>query len=214
MSLRNRSRQGEQAGVRPAGWVAAIVVVVVALIAGSLQASSAVAGAASVSSSDAAADDYHPRDVPFEPVSSTPPEQPRPALPVGGIKSVSSDVTVDAQGGDVALDDVPASLRVAKGALPDDTHVHVEVLGDTVGTKLSPVGMAFAVKFTDGTSRAQVVPDGKVLIDVDYSQLVGHFGGDFLDRLRWWRSRSVDASRWRRAMRTQPSTPRARRTSR
>jgi RHS repeat-associated protein len=170
--------------MRRAGWVAAIVAFVIALIASSLHASTTSAGAASASPPDAAADDYHPRNVPFEPVSSKPPEQPRPTLPVGGIKSVSSDVTVNAKGGDVALDEVPASLRVAKGALPDDTHVHVEVLADTVGTKLSPVGMAFEVKFTAGKSRAQVVPDGKVLIDVDYAQLAGRFGGDFLDRLQ------------------------------
>jgi hypothetical protein len=32
-------------------------------------------------------------------------------------------VTVDAKGGDVDLEDVPASLRVARDALPDDTRV-------------------------------------------------------------------------------------------
>jgi hypothetical protein len=43
----------KEAGMRRAGWVAAIVAVVIALIAGSLQASSNVAAAASAATPDA-----------------------------------------------------------------------------------------------------------------------------------------------------------------
>ena len=171
-------RRGRSRGAL--GWVGLVVV----LVAGTLPvvASESAAPASVPASTDLS--NYQPRNVAVQPVSDEPPKQPRPPVPALDLKPGSGDALINAKGGKVAIDGLPVSLRVDRGAVPDDMRVRVEVLDPKAGAQLTKLGYAFRVTFQDDASKKTVQPDGQVLMDVDYSAVEHQYGGDFVSRLR------------------------------
>jgi RHS repeat-associated protein len=149
---------------------------VVVLVANGFPAIELQKAGAATQAPDAKAPDADPDPGQTDPITL-------PDIPSGDVKSASANAVVDGKGGTVAPDGVPLSLRVAPGAVPDDTKVYVEVLDSKVGSQASSLGFAFKVTFSDDSDK-ELHPAGKVMVDVDYSAVAKLFGGDFLDRLQ------------------------------
>ncbi len=106
-----------------------------------------------------------------------------PAMPASRVVAESEEATFRAGSGVVEFARLPLELKVAPGALVDGTVARIELLDPKEAEQVTESGVAFRVRFTEPGSKVEALPAGPIELKVDYSELIGDFGGDYRSRL-------------------------------
>ena len=105
-----------------------------------------------------------------------------------GVVAGTASATLAPAGGQVTLGTLQLRLTSSADALEQAVQVQADVLPVAQANALSPVGMAFHLKFAPiaqagATASALLVPRQPLSLTLDYSQIPLRYGGSFADRL-------------------------------